>query len=61
MYDTLSEFLRTFSSDHSLLWALMVTGAVAGTSLLLFLFWELVLRLVFFRASSRKNRRSASK
>jgi hypothetical protein len=46
MYDTLTDFLRTFSADHSFLWALLVVAVVASTSLLLFAFWETVLRLL---------------
>ncbi len=57
MYDSLSEFMNNLSADNPLLWALLVMAVVAGTSLILFGFWELVLRLPFARVVSRKNGR----
>ncbi len=57
MYDSLSEFMNSLSADNPLLWALLVMAVVAGTSLILFGFWELVLRLPFARVVSRKNGR----
>ena len=57
MYDSLSEFINSFSADNPLLWALLVMGVVAGLSLVLFGFWELVLRLPFGRLVSRKHGR----
>jgi predicted permease len=44
MYDSLASFLRNFSVDFPLLWALLVMAVVAGTGLSLYVFWELVLR-----------------
>ena len=57
MYDTLADFMRTFSADYPALWALLVMAVVACTSLLLFAFWEVVLRLLFLRGSVKKNRK----
>lgn len=58
MYDAITEFMKTLSADHPLLWALLVMSVVACTSLLLFLVWEAVLRLVFpARATNRSGRR----
>ena len=57
MYDTLTEFMRTFSADHRALWALLVMAVVASTSLLLFAFWEVVLRLVVITILVKKNGR----
>ena len=57
MYDTLTEFMKTFSADSPALWALLVMAVVASTSLLLFAFWEVVLRLVAVTISTRKNGR----
>ena len=45
MYDTLTDFLKSFSVDHPALWALLVMAVVACTSLGLFVFWEVILRL----------------
>ena len=45
MNDSLTEFLKTFPMDNPLLWALLVMVVVAVTSLALFLFWEVLLRL----------------
>ena len=55
MYDTLTDFMRTFSADSPALWALLVMAVVAVTSLFLFAFWEVVLRLLFLRGSVKKN------
>jgi hypothetical protein len=61
MYETFTGFLRTFSADHSLLWALVVVAVVSCTSLALFLFWEVVLRLLssagpFDKTARRRTR-----
>ena len=45
MNESLTEFLTTFPVNNPLLWALLVMVVVAGTSLALFLFWEVLLRL----------------
>jgi hypothetical protein len=55
MYDTLTDFLKTFSADHSVLWALLVVAVVSTTSLVLFVFWELVLRLLSSRGPLNKT------
>ena len=55
MYDSLTDFMKTFSADHRALWALLVMAVVACTSLLLFAFWEVVLRLLFLKGSVKKN------
>ena len=48
-----------FSSDHSVLWALLVMAVVASTGLVLFAFWELVLRNPLNNKFFKKiNRRS---
>jgi hypothetical protein len=38
MYDTLTDFMKTFSTDYPALWALLVMAVVACTSLLLYAF-----------------------
>ena len=55
MFDTLTDFMKTFSADYPALWALLVMAVVACTSLLLFAFWEVVLRLLFIRGSVKNN------
>ena len=45
MYDVLTEFLSTFNTAYPLPWALLVVAVVACTSLVLYFFWEGVLRL----------------
>lgn len=58
MYDRITEFMTTFSADYRLLWALLVVAFVACASLLLFVFWEAVLR--FFpplRVSTKNSKR----
>ena len=60
MYQSLTEFMKNFSADSSLLWALLVMGVVAATGLLLYAFWEVVIGLVVAGPFSRKNRRRSS-
>ncbi|MDP6548731.1 MAG: hypothetical protein QF659_01480 [Dehalococcoidia bacterium] len=55
MYDAFTDFLITFSAGHSILWALLVVGVVASTSVILFVFWELVLRLLFSGGPVKKT------
>ena len=61
MYDSITDFIKTFSADHPLLWALLVTAVVAFTSLVLFLFWEAALRLYPPTRASKNNGRRPSK
>ncbi len=42
----MNEFLTTYSSDHTLLWALMIIGVVATAAISLHLFWAGVFRSV---------------
>lgn len=44
MYEPLADFLRTFSLDYPLLWALLVMAAVAVSGLALHFLWQLILR-----------------
>ena len=44
MYESLADFLKTFSSQSPMLWALLVMGVISLTGLILYGFWELVLR-----------------
>ena len=44
MYDALTNFLRTFSADYPILWALLVMVVIGGTGLGLYAFWEVVLK-----------------
>ncbi len=46
MYESLAEFLQDTSSQAPLLWAILVMAVVAGTALVLYNFWQLVLRWV---------------
>ena len=58
MYHSLTEFMKSFSADHSVLWALLVMAVVASTGLFLFTFWELVLRYPLNKKFLKKiNRR----
>ena len=54
LYESLSQFLRTFSAAYPLPWALLVMGVVACVSLALYVFWEVVLRLLAAPFTSRK-------
>ncbi len=55
MYDALTDFMKTFSADYPVLWALLVMAVVACASLLLFAFWEAVLRLLFLMSPVKKK------
>lgn len=46
MFDAFREFSTSFSGSYPLLWGLFVMAFVAGTSLTLFFFWELLFRLL---------------
>ena len=52
MYESLTEFLRNASAGNPLLWALLIMAMVTVTSLFLYGFWEVVLRLTLYRLSS---------
>ena len=55
MYESLTHFLKTFSADSPLLWALLVMAVTAAAGLLLYGFWELVLRGVGLVLSGGKR------
>ena len=54
MYASISSFLQTLSADSPILWAGFVVAVIAGTSLVLFLFWEVALKAI----STGKDRSS---
>ncbi|MCH8298853.1 MAG: hypothetical protein IH873_12360 [Chloroflexi bacterium] len=52
----MNEFLTSYSSGHTLLWALLIIGAVAAAAIGLHLFWTAVFRTVaVLRGMSRKG------
>ena len=55
MYESLTEFLRNASAGNPLVWALFIMATVSITSLFLYGFWEVVLRLTLYRISSPKG------
>ncbi len=60
MYDSLITFLRSLSADSPLLWALLVVGVVAAVALVLYAFWEVVLRLVVTSRFPKRIRRRST-
>ena len=44
MYESLIQFLKTFSAEAPFLWALLVMAVIAVAGLALYGFWEVVLR-----------------
>jgi hypothetical protein len=44
MYESLAQFLKTFSVESPFLWALLVMAVIAVAGLALYGFWEIVLR-----------------
>ncbi len=42
----MNEFLTSYSSDHTLLWALLIIGAVAVAAISFHTFWTIVFRTV---------------
>ena len=42
----MNEFLTNYSSDHTLLWALLIIGVVAAVAISLHLFWSGVFQVV---------------
>ena len=55
MYESLTEFLRNTSAGNPLVWALLIVAMVSITSLVLYGFWEVVLRLTLYRHSSQNG------
>ncbi len=57
MHESLAGFLKTFSSQSPFLWAFLVMAVIAVTGLVLYGFWEIVLRGVslVFSGGSRKG------
>ena len=52
----MNDFLANFSSDHTLLWALLIIGVVAAAAIGLHLFWTAVFRSVAaLRGGSAKD------
>jgi hypothetical protein len=56
MYDSLVNFLTHLSTQLPLLWALLVMAVVAGAGLVLYLFWELLLRWLFSTWANTRRR-----
>ena len=52
MFESLTEFLRATSAGNPLVWSLLIMAMVAITSLVLYGFWEVVLRLTIYRITS---------
>ncbi len=52
MYESLTEFLKNTSAGNPVVWALLIMAMVSITSLFLYGFWEVVLRLTLYRLSS---------
>ena len=52
MYESLTEFLKTTSAGNPFVWAFFIMATVSVTSLFLYGFWEVVLRLTLYRLSS---------
>ena len=42
----MNEFLTSYSSDHTLLWALLIIGVIAAAAISLHLFWSGVFQAV---------------
>ena len=55
MNEGIANFLKTFSVGYPFLWALSVMAGVSLTSLALYFFWEVMLRLLSPGNSSDKN------
>ena len=52
----MNEFLTNFSSNHTLLWALLIIGVIGASAIGLHLFWTAVFRSVTaLRGKSAKN------
>ena len=60
MYDSLTDFMKTLSADHQILWALLVMAVVASTGLFLFAFWELLFRYPLNKEFLKKITRRSS-
>ena len=54
MYETLTELLKSLSSGPPLIWAFSVVLVIAGTGLMLYFFWEAVLKGIGTLARSHR-------
>ena len=61
MYVPLTHFLKTFSAGQPLLWAPLVMGVLAATSLVLYVFWEVALSFLGRAISPRRSGRKEPK
>ena len=61
MYESLTEFLKNASAGTPVVWALLIMAMVTITSLVLYGFWEVVLRLTLYRKSSGNRSEERSK
>ena len=61
MYESLTHFLKTFSAESPFLWALLVMAVIATTGLVLYGFWEIVLRGVGLALNGGNNRGNGSR
>ncbi len=56
----MNEFLTSYSSDHTLLWALLIIGAVAVAAIGFHTFWTIVFRTVATLRAMPGRRRKGS-
>ena len=60
MYESLAHFLKTFSAESPFFWALLVMAVTAVTALVLYGFWEIVLRGVGLALGGGQGRNDGS-
>ncbi len=60
MYESLTHFLKTFSSESPFLWALLVMVIIAVAGLALYGFWEIVLRGIGMALGAGSGRHGGS-
>ncbi len=56
----MNEFLTSYSSDHTLLWALLIIGAVAVAAIGFHIFWTVIFKTVASLRATPGRRREDS-
>ena len=60
LYTGLNDFLRTFSAESPWLWALLIMAVMSVSSLVLYAFWEVVIKILLAIGQSRHNKGAGS-
>ncbi len=60
LYTGFNDFLRTFSAESPWLWALLIMAVMSVSSLVLYAFWEVVIKILLAIGQARHNKGAGS-